>query len=104
MANFDAFLGFILHYSALFGPILGVMLADYFVLRKRELVVEELYGDGPGSRYWSRGGVNVAGVLAVLAPGAVTMTWFLPMSWLIGVPAGFALYLLLHPLLAPRAA
>lgn len=104
MANFEAFLGFILYYSALFGPILGVMLADYFVLRKRELVIEELYAHGPPSRYWYAGGVNLAGVLAVLLPGAVTMIWFLPMSWLIGVPAGFVLYLALHPLFAPRAA
>lgn len=104
MANFEAFLGFILYYSAFFGPILGVMLADYFVLRRRELVVEELYADGPSSRYWCRGGFNVAGVVAVAVPAVVTMTWFLPMSWLIGVPVGFVLYLVLHPLLSPRPA
>jgi hypothetical protein len=32
------------------------------------------------------------------------MIWFLPMSWLIGVPAGFVIYLALHPMLQPRAA
>ena len=95
MSNFDAFLGFILHYSALFGPILGVMLADYFVLRRQELVVEDLYVTGPASRYWAQEGVNFAGVIAVLVPGIITMIWFLPTSWLIGVPAGFVLYLAL---------
>jgi len=99
MANSDAFVGFILYYSALFGPILGVMLADYFVVRRRVLAVEDLYMTEPSGRYWYRGGYNVAGLVAVVVPGMVTMIWFLPMSWLLGVPAGFALYLLLHPLL-----
>jgi len=103
MANSEAFLSFILHYSALFGPILGVMLADYFVVRRRVLVLEELYVTESSSPYWYRGGFNVAGLVAVVVPGVVTMIWFLPMSWLLGVPVGFALYLLLH-LILPRGA
>jgi hypothetical protein len=39
MANATAFFGFIFNYSALFGPLLGVMLADYFIVRKRTLAV-----------------------------------------------------------------
>lgn len=101
MANSDAFLSFILHYSALFGPVLGVMLADYFIVRRQVLAVDDLYLTGPSSRYWYAGGVNVAGFVAVLLPGVVTMIWFLPMSWLVGVPVGFLIYLILHPLL-PR--
>jgi NCS1 family nucleobase:cation symporter-1 len=96
MANSAAFFGFILYYSALFGPILGVMLADYFVVRRRELDVAQLYVDGPAGHYWYRSGFNVAGLIAVFVPGFVTMVWFLSISWLIGVPAGFLLYLLLR--------
>jgi len=33
----------------------------------------------------------------MLVPGVVTMIWFLPISWLLGVPVGFVLYLLLYP-------
>lgn len=99
MANSDAFLGFILYYSALFGPVLGVMLADYFVVRRRVLAVDDLYVEGPASRYWYAGGVNIAGFTAVLLPGVVTMIWLLPMSWLVGVPAGFVIYLVCHSLL-----
>ena len=60
----------------------------------------------PSSRYfrWYSGGMNRAGLLAVLVPGVITMVWFLPMSWLIGVPAGFVIYLVLHPILQPRPA
>jgi NCS1 family nucleobase:cation symporter-1 len=96
MANFDAFLAFILNYSALFGPMLGVMLADYFVVRKRTLVVADLYDTSPQSRFWYTGGFNLAGCVATLVPGLVTMFWYLEVSWLIGVPAGYVLYLLLY--------
>jgi NCS1 family nucleobase:cation symporter-1 len=101
MANSAAFFGFILYYSALFGPILGVMLADYFIVRRRELDVARLYVSGAQSDYWYRGGFNVAGLIAVFVPGFITMFWFLSISWLIGVPAGFVIYLLLRR--APNA-
>lgn len=100
MANNDAFTGFILHYSALFGPVLGVMLADYFVVRRRVLVIDQLYLEGPTSPFWYHGGFNIAGIVAIAIPGIITMLWFLPTSWLIGVPSGFLLYIVLFPLMA----
>jgi hypothetical protein len=45
--------------------------------------------------------MNLAGLVSVILPGTITMIWFLPMSWLLGVPAGFLMYLLLHPVLKP---
>ena len=103
MSNFNAFLGFILNYSALFGPMLGVMLADYYVIRKRRLEVAELYDTSANSPFWYQGGFNLAGYVAVLVPGLITMIWYLEVSWLIGLPAGFVLYLVLYPRLAPKA-
>jgi NCS1 family nucleobase:cation symporter-1 len=104
IANSTAFFGFILYYSALFGPILGVMLADYYVVQRGRLDISALYTTGPESPYWYRGGFNIAGLLAVFIPGVTTMIWCLSISWLIGVPAGFALYLLLLrlPISRPR--
>jgi NCS1 family nucleobase:cation symporter-1 len=99
MANSDAFFGFILYYSALFGPILGVMLADYWVVRRRRLDVQTLYVTGESSEYWYRGGFNMAGLVAVFLPGVLTMIWCLPVAWLVGVPVAFVLYLALHPLI-----
>jgi NCS1 family nucleobase:cation symporter-1 len=95
MANSNAFFGFILYYSAFFGPALGVMLADYFLIRRRRLDVAALYAADPASDYWYRGGYNIAGLISVFVPGVIIMIWCLPVSWLVGVPAGFALYLLL---------
>lgn len=103
MANSGAFFGFILYYAALFGPILGVMLADYFVVRRRALAIDKLYVTDARSEYWYSGGFNLAGLIAVFVPGIATMIWCLPISWLVGVPAGFLLYLGLYGRLAAAA-
>jgi nucleobase:cation symporter-1, NCS1 family len=64
---------FLLLIGSVFVPLLGILTADYFVLRGRHYEVPELYRSG--GRYWYRSGVNW------LAMGV----WF----------AGFALYLLI---------
>jgi len=52
-------------YGALLGPIAGIMIIDYFVLRRRELVVEDLYRRG-GAYEYTRG-VNWIAMLALAA-------------------------------------
>jgi len=50
-------------YSALLGPIAGIMIADYWIVRRCELDVPDLYRPPPRSRYAS---VNPAAVLALI--------------------------------------
>jgi len=51
-------------YSALLGPIAGIMLADYYLIRRTELVGDDLFRhDG---RYGYRNGVNPAAMIALL--------------------------------------
>ena len=96
-------------YSALLGPIGGILIADYFLLRRTELDVDGLYRkDGP---YWYRSGFNpvaiVAFVLAVLpnlpgflqAAGAVdsvapVFTNIYTYAWFVGFLVAGALYTL----------
>src|SRR4029450_950897 len=103
MSDFDAVRGVLLNFLAVVGPMIGVMLADSYVIRKRQLDVAALYDTTPASPNWYRGGFNVAGDAAVLMPGLITMIWYLGISWLIGLPAGFVLYLVLFPLLERKA-
>lgn len=77
-------------YGVLLGPIGAIMIVDYFVLRRRELVVDDLYRRGGAYEY--SGGVNpialvafVAGVLPCL-PGFVVAAAGLPADT---VPAFF---------------
>ncbi len=64
---------FLLLIGSVFIPLLGILTADYFVLRKRQYDVEDLYRSG--GRYWYRHGVN----------------WLAIGVWV----AGFALYLII---------
>jgi NCS1 family nucleobase:cation symporter-1 len=52
-------------YSALLGPIGGILIADYFVLRGRELDVTDLYRRG--GRYEYVGGFNPRAIISLLA-------------------------------------
>jgi NCS1 family nucleobase:cation symporter-1 len=51
-------------YSALLGPIGGILIADYFLLRRRELDVTDLYRRG--GRYEYSGGFNPAALVALV--------------------------------------
>ena len=90
----QTFITYINYYSAFFGPILGCMLAQYWFSGSR-LAVDELYTTDASSRYWYRNGWNWAAVITTLLVGTVTMVWFLPVSWLVGLPLGILCYALL---------
>jgi NCS1 family nucleobase:cation symporter-1 len=51
-------------YSGLLGPIGGIMIADYYVLRKQQLHLHELYQYQ--GRYAYRNGVNTVAILALI--------------------------------------
>lgn len=78
-------------YSALLGPIGGIMIADYFVLRKRRLNLADLYNPQGEYRYTS--GFSLIGLITLLVsilpnlPGfLVTIHWW-PKNW--AVPTFF---------------
>jgi NCS1 family nucleobase:cation symporter-1 len=96
-------------YSALLGPIAGIMIADYFILRKKHLDVDELYrADGI---YRFSNGFSLAALsaffLAVLPnlPGFLAQTGvaanvprfftaLYPQAWFVGFALAFGFYLL----------
>jgi NCS1 nucleoside transporter family len=51
-------------YSALLGPIGGILIADYFVIRRKALDVDDLYS--PVGRYRYNGGWNPAALIALV--------------------------------------
>jgi NCS1 family nucleobase:cation symporter-1 len=62
-------------YSALLGPIGGIMIADYFIVRKPKLDVDELYRRGGAYEYTN--GVNWLAILALAIGVAVNLPGFL---------------------------
>ncbi|WP_026556517.1 purine-cytosine permease family protein [Arthrobacter sp. 35W] len=56
--NFGAFLTLS---GVVFGPLCGLQIVDYFIIRKQRLDLDGLYKDGPGTAYWYWKGINVTG-------------------------------------------
>jgi NCS1 family nucleobase:cation symporter-1 len=93
--------GWLVGYSGLLGPIAGVMIADYFIVRKRSLDVEELYVRGGIYEYAS--GFNpralialAAGVLVALIGLFVpTLHWLYEYAWFVGFAVAALIYVAL---------
>ncbi|KAM0192257.1 hypothetical protein ACHAPI_008431 [Fusarium lateritium] len=70
-----SFLTVVGSFNVFLGPLMGIMFADYFILRKRTIKLTDLYGNSQESIYWYAKGWNwraaVAWVLGVwfLLPG-----------------------------------
>jgi NCS1 family nucleobase:cation symporter-1 len=115
LANHGSFIiGWLVGYSSFLGPVAGVLIADYFVVRKTELDTDDLYRRN--GRYEYSRGFNpsavialVAGILCALAgllarpaaqrPGASALVHAMAATydyaWFIGFGVSFGLYLVL---------
>ena len=84
-------------YSSLLGPIAGIMITDYFIIRRRKLDLAGLYRDDGPYPAWNR-----AGFIAFLVPVALTVVaiatgwlrWFYDYGWFTGSLLGGVLYYL----------
>jgi NCS1 family nucleobase:cation symporter-1 len=78
-------------YSSLLGAVGGVLIADYFVLRRTRLDLKALYqGAGP---YWYAGGINPVAMIALAAGIAPCVPGFLGTVGVLEVaPVWTALY------------
>jgi NCS1 family nucleobase:cation symporter-1 len=66
MGDYGSYIyGWLVGYSGLLGPIAGTMIADYFIVRKRELNVDDLYRRQGIYEYSN--GVNWRAVLSLVA-------------------------------------
>ncbi|ETI67502.1 NCS1 family transporter [Neobacillus vireti] len=80
---------FILVYSAFLGPVVAILLIDYYVLRKQKVNVAELYKEDG-----SFAGYNPSGLLAMFI-GAAAAFIEVDLAWIIGlVVAGVSYFLL----------
>jgi NCS1 family nucleobase:cation symporter-1 len=111
IASTDAYIfKWLIGYGALLGPIGGIMIADYYVVRRRRLAVAELYEEG--GRYGIVSPLSLA-ILAVAVapnvPGFLAVGGFVAeesvpaifrslytYAWFVGFGIAFVLYALLR--------
>ena len=80
---------FILTYSAFLGPIVAILLLEYYVLRKQQVDVQELYNISG-----QFAGFNKAAIIAMLI-GAGAAFIEVNLAWIIGFVVGGAAYMIL---------
>ncbi|AGL14752.1 NCS1 family nucleobase:cation symporter-1 [Actinoplanes sp. N902-109] len=101
----------VIHYTletlgAFIGPLFGVLIADYYLVKKQQVVVDDLFTMSPEGRYFYRNGYNppaiiataigaIVAVVPVLWTGGPGMHTTAQYSWFIGMGLGFMSYLLM---------
>jgi cytosine/uracil/thiamine/allantoin permease len=94
--------GFLIFVSGLLGPVLGILIADYYFVRKKSIQLAELYKkDGVYS--YNNSGFNSAAIIALLVGVFLALigywvpalNFFYSLSWFTGFIISFFLYLLL---------
>jgi len=72
LSDFSAYIfGWLVGYSGLLGPIAGVMIADYFVVRRSRLNVEDLYRRNGAYEY--ENGINKRAVAALIVGAGIAL-------------------------------
>jgi nucleobase:cation symporter-1, NCS1 family len=108
LRDFSSYIfGWLVGCSALLGPIAGIMICDYYVVRHRLLKVEELYRRGGVYEY--RNGFNQKAILALVAGIAVALIglavpalrWLYDYAWFVGFMVSGGLYYLWMPRQVP---
>jgi NCS1 family nucleobase:cation symporter-1 len=78
---FENFPSFLAMCALIFGPICGVQIVDYFILRRQQLDLADLYGAGPDNRYNFWAGFNPAGFVAIAAGVAAYLALLNPLTY-----------------------
>ncbi len=97
---------FVSVFGAILAPLYGVMVADYYLVKREKVTTPELYTMAPGGRYHYDGGWNHVGLRTLAISGVIAIGWelstqlfqILPANnfgWVIGAISGAAIYTVL---------
>ena len=95
-------------YAAVLGPVAGIMICDYFVVRRKRLLVDELYLRG--GEYEYAAGFNWRAIAALVAGSGIALMglvvpsvrFLYDYSWFVGFAVAFVAYSIL--MLSKKAA
>ena len=86
--------------GAILAPVYGIMIVDYYMIKKQELDIQQLFSTDPGGKYYYDNGWNRKALiaLAIAAIFAVGTVWHPALSglggygWIIGAALGAILH------------
>jgi len=85
-------------YAAFLGPVAGIMICDYFVIRKTILLVDDLYLRGGfyefsrGFNWRAVGALLIGAGVALVGLAATPLRFLYDYSWFVGFAVSFAAY------------
>lgn len=93
--------GFVDTLGAILAPLYGILIADYYIVQKRELALPDLFSADPQGRYhydqgWNKRALLAVGLAALFSVGTVWLPALQALSgfgWLIGAVLGGVLYI-----------
>jgi NCS1 family nucleobase:cation symporter-1 len=99
LANHRTFIfGWLGGYAAVLGPVAGIMICDYFLIRRKRLVVNELYLRG-GEYEYSRGfnwraigALCIGSAVALMGLVVPSVRVLYDYSWFVGFVVAFVVY------------
>ncbi len=94
---------FVSIFGAVLGPLFGIIIADYYLIKRQTVVVEDLYSMSPKGLYYYDGGWNRDAVAALAISGLISISLALlgaygliinvgDWGWLIGAGAALLIY------------
>lgn len=97
---------FVSVFGAVLAPMFGVMVSDFYLLKKQVIDVKQLYTMAPNGRYHYDGGWNKVGLGALGLASVISIGWefctqllhVLPANnfgWVIGAVAGAVIYMVM---------
>jgi NCS1 family nucleobase:cation symporter-1 len=76
--------------GAILAPVFGIMIVDYYVIKKQRLDVDDLFSDSPKGKYHYNGGFNGKGMLAWVLSGYIAVGTVWPNILFLGMDDFFA--------------
>ena len=89
--------------GAILAPVYGIMIVDYYVVKKGRLDVNQLFSSKKGGKYYYNGGWNTKAFIAWIIAGifSIATVWHPSLSalggyaWIIGAALGAILHYLM---------
>jgi NCS1 family nucleobase:cation symporter-1 len=76
--------------GAILAPVFGIMIVDYYVIKKQKINIDDLYSDSPNGKYHYKNGFNTKGMLAWLLSGYIAVGTVWPNILILGLGDFFA--------------
>lgn len=102
LTDFSTYIfGWLVGYSALLGPIAGIMIADYFLVRSKTLEAQALYRRGgsyeyhKGFNYRALGALALGVMVALVGLLVPSVRWLYDYAWFVGFLVAATAYTIL---------